>query len=227
MTHVGVESCCWWGDIKLLNQLTHLLKLQPLNNLSEAIQCTEKCKTQFFQAYRKETQAMFSKFTGTELEEVPSSPTGPCVREQQCEHPQKHQFASEPTAPNFPCLPCPGAGYPVLSGWRGQTWRKMNSSSKASRRLAENGIVWEGNFTTLWQIQAFKQLAAPQTHQPQPVPTARRCLSCQNKGLMQTRTPCRHLSKTTPGGTGVATDGCQGMRQHQASTQEHFPQVLS
>lgn len=83
----------------------------------------------------------------------------------------------------------------------------MNSSSKASRRLAENGIVWEGNFTTLWQIQAFKQLAAPQTHQPQPVPTARRCLSCQNKGLMQTRTPCRHLSKTTPGGTGVATDG--------------------
>lgn len=28
------------------------------------------------------------------------------------------------------------------------------------------------------QIQAFKQLAAPQTHQPQPVPTARRCPSC-------------------------------------------------
>lgn len=35
------------------------------------------------------------------------------------------------------------------------------------------------------QIQAFKQLAAAQTHQPQRAPTARRCPSCRDKGLMQ------------------------------------------
>lgn len=126
MTRVGVESCCWWGDIKLLNQLTHLLKLQPLNNLSEATQCTEKCKTQFFQAYRKETEAMFSKFMGTELEEVPSSPTGPCVWEQQCEHPQKHQFASQPRVPQFPLSPMP---------W---SWT-ASAKRMASRDLKEDG----------------------------------------------------------------------------------------
>lgn len=43
--------------------------------------------------------------------------------------------------------------------------------------------------------------------------------------------PRRHLGnttqgKTTQGGATAATDGCQGMRQHQASTQEHFPKVL-
>lgn len=92
MTHVGVESCFWWGDSELLDQLTHLIELQPLNNLPEATQCILKCKKEkkFFQAYKKETQAVFSKFMESESEEIPSSPA-PCLQ-QQYEHPQKHHL---------------------------------------------------------------------------------------------------------------------------------------
>lgn len=108
----------------------------------------------------------------------------------------------------------------------------MDSSSKASRRLAEAGIVWEANFKTLWANPSF-QAAGSSTDSPatacpdsQKVPELPGQRSDANEQL-----PCRHLGNTTQGKTTqgrarAATDGCQGMRQHQASTQEHFPQVL-
>lgn len=41
----------------------------------------------------------------------------------------------------------------------------MEISSKASRRLAEDGTVWEGNFTTLWANPSF-QAAGSSTDSP-------------------------------------------------------------
>lgn len=140
MTRVGVESCCWWGDIKLLNQLTHLLKLQPLNNLSEATQCTEKCKTQFFWAYRKETQAMFSKFMGTE-KRFHQAQQDPVSESSSVSILRSVSLLQNAECLNFPCLPCPGAGQPVLSGWRAETWRKMQQQSKQE---ACRGWYWVG-----------------------------------------------------------------------------------
>lgn len=44
---------------------------------------------------------MFSKVIEIELEEVPSSPTGPYVQKQQYEHSKDHLFGSEPAVPQI------------------------------------------------------------------------------------------------------------------------------
>lgn len=96
------------------------------------------------------------------------------------------------------------------------------------RMLVEDCMMWEGNFKTHWQVKVFKQpyqLAAPHRLTSNSwVLAARRCPSCWDKCLRQTKvTSLQYISKTTEGGTIVATDGCRGKRQHQASTYDASP----
>lgn len=229
MTRVGVESCCWWGDIKLLNQLTHLLKLQPLNNLWEATQCTQKCKREFFQAYRKETHAMFSKFMETELEEIPSSPPGPCVSESSNVSILRNIFLVQNLqCPKFPLSPVPW-GWTSSVRWMASPDLKEDGEQQQSKQEACRGWYCVGGklhntlskskLSSSWQQHRLTSHSVPQ--QPEGARAAGTKVWCKAAA------PCRHLGQTAQGGSRAATDGCQGMRQHQASTQKHFPQVLS
>lgn len=185
MTHVGVESCCWWGDIKLLNQLTHLLKLQPLNNLSEATQHTEKCKTKFFQTYRKETRAMFSKFMETELEEVPSSPTGPSSKSSNVSTLRSIFLVLQ--CPRFPLSPMP-LGWTSSAKWMASPDLQDDGQQQSKQEACRgqycvggklHNTVGKSKLSSSWQHH--KLTSHSLSRQPEGARAA------GNKGLMQTR----------------------------------------
>lgn len=131
---------------------------------------------------------MFSKFMETELEEIPSSPPGPCVSESSNVSILRNIFLVQNLqCPKFPLSPVPW-GWTSSVRWMASPDLKEDGEQQQSKQEACRGWYCVGGklHNTLSKSKlSFKQLAAAQTHQPQRAPTARRCPSCRDKGLMQ------------------------------------------